>query len=180
MIVVAIIGVLAALASYGVNRYVARAKAAEAINAVGRLAKDAAAAYSRDSMSGAVTAAGTSAPVSHNLCAGVAEGQTVPADKASVRGSKYQSRPEEWSQGTYSQGWRCLHFSIEQPQYYLYNYSSAGGGASGTTFEASAQGDLDGDGTLSKFALRGQLAAGGASVLDVLVAPNLTETNPDE
>ncbi len=180
MIVVAIVGVLAALGSYGLRKYVARAKAAEAINAVGRLAKDAAAAYSRDSMSGAVTAAGTSASVSHNLCAGVADGQTVPAEPSAVRGTKYQSRPEEWSQGTSSQGWRCLHFSIEHPQYYLYDYSSAGGGTSGTTFEASAHGDLDADGVLSKFALRGELAAGSASVLDVLVAPNLTETNPDE
>jgi len=180
MVVVSIVGVLATLASYGVRKYVARAKAAEAINAVGRVAKDAAAAYTRDGMSGSVSAAGISAPVSHNLCAGVGTGETVPSNAAAIRGSRYQSRPTDWTQGTASQGWRCLRFSIEQPQYYMYNYSSPGGGARGTTFEASAQGDLDGDGTLSNFALRGQLAGAAASILDVMIAPNLVETNPDE
>jgi type IV pilus assembly protein PilA len=180
MITVAIVGVLAALATYGVRKYVAQAKSAEARNSVGRLAKDAVTAYMRDSMSGTVVIAGQTAATSHNLCAGVASGQTVPASADSIRGRKYQSSPSDWKQGTASQGWRCLHFTMNDPQYYLYNYVSTGGGASNTEFEASAEGDLDGDGTLSKFALRGKLSGEAASVLDVLVAPNLSETSPEE
>ena len=180
LIVVAIVGVLSALAAYGVNKHVARAKTAEAINAVGRMAKDAATAYVPDSMSGAIKPGGSSAPVSHNLCAGVADGEAVPAVVAAIRGSKYQSRSEEWNQGSATQGWRCLRFSIEHPQYYQYDYRSEGGGASGTTFEAIARGDLDADGTLSKFAMHGQLTTGTASVRDVLIAPTVTMTDAEE
>ena len=43
MIVVAIVGVLAALAIYGVRKYIASAKTAEARNSLGQLAKDASA-----------------------------------------------------------------------------------------------------------------------------------------
>lgn len=179
-IVTALVGVLAALATYGVNRYVGQAKSAEARTAVGRLAKDAAAAYERDSMSGQVVGAGSAAPASHNLCASVADGQTVPASAEAIRGRKYQSSPAEWMQGTAAQGWRCLRFSVSHPQYYLYDYTSPGGGARDTIFEASASGDLDGDGVLSRFALRGQLSGESAAVLDVLVAPSFTESNPEE
>ena len=48
MIVVAIIGVLAALAIYGVRKYIANAKTAEARMSLGRIAKDASAAYNRE------------------------------------------------------------------------------------------------------------------------------------
>ena len=52
MITVAIVGVLAALATYGVSSYVKSARAAEARANVGRMAKDAAAAYARGDMAG--------------------------------------------------------------------------------------------------------------------------------
>ena len=51
MIVVAIVGVLAALAIYGVRKYLLNSKTAEVRNAVGQMAKDAKAAYERESMS---------------------------------------------------------------------------------------------------------------------------------
>lgn len=180
IVVVAIVGILAALGTYGVRKYVAQAKSVEARNAVGRLAKDAVAAYVRDGMSGQVLGAGIGAASNHRLCAGVAAGQTVPASPDAIRGRKYQSSASDWNQGTASQGWRCFRFSMGDPQYYLYDYTSVGGGASNTTFEASAEGDLDGDGQLSKIALRGQLSGEAAAVLEVRVAPNFTETNPEE
>ena len=42
MIVVAIVGVLAVLAVYGVRKYIANAKTAEAKNSLGQIGKDAA------------------------------------------------------------------------------------------------------------------------------------------
>ncbi len=48
MIVVAIIGVLAALAIYGVNKYLASAKTSEAKNTIGAIARGAAASYERE------------------------------------------------------------------------------------------------------------------------------------
>jgi type IV pilus assembly protein PilA len=44
MIVVAIVGILSVLAIYGVRKYVANAKTAEARNSLGQIAKDAATA----------------------------------------------------------------------------------------------------------------------------------------
>jgi prepilin-type N-terminal cleavage/methylation domain-containing protein len=49
MIVVAIIGILAALAIYGVKKYLTNAKTGEAKNNLGRLAKDAVSAFERES-----------------------------------------------------------------------------------------------------------------------------------
>ncbi len=51
--------------------------------------------------------------------------------------------------------WRRLGFSIEGPHYYSFEFSSqvAGGAA---TFFATAYGDLDGDGQLSRLRLAGE------------------------
>src|SRR5262249_23716463 len=49
MIVVAIIGVLAALAIYGVNKYLASAKTSEAKNSVGAISRGASASFERES-----------------------------------------------------------------------------------------------------------------------------------
>src|SRR6188472_1532281 len=68
MIVVAIIGILAALAVYGVKRYLTSAKTAEAKEMLGRLGKDATAAYQRERMAGTVLEAGGKADAVHQLC----------------------------------------------------------------------------------------------------------------
>ena len=59
MIVVAIVGVLAVLAVYGVRKYLANAKTAEARNSLGQLAKDAAAAVEREKGTQAMLPAGS-------------------------------------------------------------------------------------------------------------------------
>src|SRR5580693_2775417 len=51
MIVVAIIGVLAALAIYGVRRYLASSKTAEAKNTIGAITRSAVSAYERETYS---------------------------------------------------------------------------------------------------------------------------------
>src|SRR3954454_15930588 len=68
MIVVAIVGVLAALAIYGVRKYLLNAKTAEVRNALGQIAKAAKTAYERESMPGAVLAAGGTSSASSSLC----------------------------------------------------------------------------------------------------------------
>ncbi len=69
MIVVAIVGVLAALAIYGVRKYIANAKTAEARNSLGQIGKDAASAYAREGMAGQVLALGSVAGINNKLCA---------------------------------------------------------------------------------------------------------------
>src|SRR5450432_3115687 len=89
MIVVAIVGILAVLAIYGVRKYLANAKTAEARNSLGQMGKDAATAFERESMAGTILATGTSAGLSRQLCKGASA--SVPAAKTSIAGAKYQS-----------------------------------------------------------------------------------------
>src|ERR1700704_2132642 len=79
MIVVAIVGVLAALAIYGVRRYILNSKTAEARNSIGQLAKDASAAYPREGMAATVLGLGESPGVTTRICGTAAN--TVPAAK---------------------------------------------------------------------------------------------------
>lgn len=181
MIVVAIVGVLAALAIYGVRKYIANAKTAEARNSLGQISKDAASAYAREGMAGVVLAPGATADVSNKLCASAT--QTVPTGGAGlIKGQKYQSDPGEWSldSGTPHTGFACLKFSMTDPQYYMYTYTSTGGGADGDNFDATANGDLNGDSTLSTFVMSGKVQKGTSGGLEVNVAPNIIETNPEE
>src|SRR5712664_1951709 len=91
MIVVAIVGVLAALAIYGVRKYLLNSKTAEVRNAVGQMAKDAKSSFEKEGMASAVLAAGATAGLSNNLCTDASK--SVPAAKASIAGQKYQSDP---------------------------------------------------------------------------------------
>src|SRR5688500_2815541 len=80
MIVVAIVGILAALAIYGVRKYMANAKTAEARNSIGQMGKDAITAYFKEGMTGTVLAFAASAGVSNVLC----DGTNVAAVPANV------------------------------------------------------------------------------------------------
>jgi type IV pilus assembly protein PilA len=168
MIVVAIVGVLAALAIYGVRKYIANAKTAEARNSLGQLSKDASAAFSRENMAGVVLAPGSTAGASNALCTSAAA--SVPAGKGSIKGQKYQSTVAEWNAGSQTAGWQCLKFSMQEPQYYMYSYT-----ADATSFVALANGDLDGDDATSDFTMSGKVQAGVVNI-----APNIVETNPEE
>lgn len=170
MIVVAIVGVLASLAIYGVRKYVTNAKTTEARNSLGQLAKDATTAYAREKMDGDVLALEGASAAGNSLCASAEA--TVPADAASIKGQKYQSNPSEWEGDDPTVGWACLKFSVNEPQYYMYGYE-----ADATTFTASAQGDLDGDGELSTFSIAGEIdTASGV----LRVAPSIKEDASDE
>src|SRR5258706_205278 len=173
MIVVAIVGVLAALAIYGVRKYLLNSKTAEVRNAVGQMAKDAKGAYERESMTSAILAPGGTAGVSNNLC--TSAGATVPSGKGSIAGQKYQSTPAEWSadQATPGMGFACLRFAMSDPQYYMYSYVGSSGSAG--TFVTSGMGDLNGDGNTSSFSLSVAVTAG-----TLFVAPNVAEVNPEE
>ncbi len=177
MMVVAIVGILAVLAIYGVRKYVANAKTAEARNSLGQIAKDAATAYERETMAGAVMTQRAQTVNSRKLC--LSEPGPVPA--AVPAASKYQSSPDDWNAGsalTPPVGFACLKFFMDAPQRYQYNYVLVGAGdAVNDKFTASAVGDLNGDVVnTSLFTISGAIAAG----MVVNVSPNITETNPEE
>jgi type IV pilus assembly protein PilA len=172
MIVVAIVGILAALAIFGVKKYVANSKTAEARNTLGRISADGASAYSKEIMAGTILADSGTVSGANNLCAASI---AVPSTMASVQGKKYQSNTtfgQDYNTGTNSSGWTCLHFTMEGPQYYQYQYLNP----STTTFTAQAQGDINGDGTNFSLFTRTAVVRNNSIVL----APAITEVNPDE
>lgn len=174
MIVVAIVGILAALAIYGVKKYTASAKSAEAKNSLGQLTKDASAAYSREHMAPGILADKAAAGVSNAICKSAKE--SVPKAITSVQGQKYQSAAAEWDDGDKDTGWACLKFSMAEPQYYMYNYqTTVWTGADGDKFDATAKGDLDGDGTPSTFTMKGEVRS-----QQVVVSPTIEEDHPEE
>jgi type IV pilus assembly protein PilA len=180
MIVVAIVGVLAVLAVYGVRKYIANAKTAEAKNSLGQISKDAVTAFEGEMMASAILATTTSTAVLRAMCATT----TVVVPAAPPPGKKYQSSKAEWDNAvdrSTSAGWPCLKFELTAPQYYSYNYTSAGPAsatlsAENATFSAVANGDLNGDGALfSTFTMIGKIQEGRLTV-----APAIGEINPEE
>lgn len=176
MIVVAIVGILAVLAIYGVRKYLANAKTAEARNALGRMAQSAVAVFEQEHMNGTVLPQGQAATLSRALCASAS--QPVPQASTSVQGRKYQSAVSDWNvDAAGNSGFACLHFTMDAPQYYQYWYKLTGsGGNPGDSFTGTANGDLNGDGIQSTFVITGKIS----SQMVVNIAPNIQETNPEE
>lgn len=172
MIAVAIVGLLAALAIYGVRRYIAISKSVEAKNALGQIAKDVSTAFNNEAMGGNVLGLGATAARANILCP---SGPRVPA--ALPAGRKYQSSPSEWSGG-----WECIKFTMQDPQYYQYGYeriAPGGGGVAGDRFEITARGDIDADGHTATFLYEGALVP-DTSDLALVLGPNISETDPEE
>jgi len=184
MMVVAIIGVLAALSTFGVRRYVAHATSAEALTNVGAIARAVSAASLRIQPIEGVT---NPAP---GLCA---TSTFVPSAVKNIRNSKYQPDPApgaDYNAGDANTGWRCLRFSIDHPQYYRYRYQTGGaptavglpkrgrlkGVNAAHSWSASAQGDLDGDGVYSWFVMLGYITDRG----EVITGPAVYELDPEE
>lgn len=164
MAVVAVIGVLAALAIYGVRNHLATTRTAEAKEKVGAITRGATSAYERESATNDAPTEGTnSSTTSHALC-----DSAVPVPAAVPAGRKYQPKTavgEDFNTGDGASGWLCLKFSISQPHFYQYQYnrdSTAAapgnpGACSSDCFEAGAVGDTDGDGVFARFARTGHI-----------------------
>ena len=173
MIVVAIVGVLAVLAVYGVRKYIANAKTAEAKNSIGQMSKDALTKYEGEAMAATVMAANASTALLRDVCANAKA--AVPS-AAVPSAAKYQTSSAEWNaDGTTSPaaGFSCLHFEMAQPQYYQYNYQATTGAAA--NFTASARGDLNGDGITSTFRQQGSVIGGRLNI-----APSIEEIAAEE
>jgi type IV pilus assembly protein PilA len=173
MIVVAIVGILSVLAIYGVRKYVANAKTAEARNSLGQIAKDAATAVEREKGTNSLVNWGSTSALMRAFCSSATN--TVPAAVTSVKGQKYQSQAADWTSGTPTAGWQCLKFVMDEPQYFMYKYAAASTDPVSGGFTATANGDLNGDGNTSTFSVSGSAQSGVVSI-----SPNVQETNPEE
>ena len=144
MIVVAIIGVLAALAIYGVSRYLKHSKTAEATRNLGSIETGSKNSFQQETD----TSGAGSGPFTHQFCAKATA--AVPAAGVPLA-AKVKAGATEWG----AAAWTCLKFSINEPQFYQYSYDSTGTGT-GASYTATAIGDLDGNGTKSNFQLIGK------------------------
>ena len=173
MIVVAIIGILAALAIYGVKKYLTNAKTGEAKNNIGRMGKDAVGAFQREIMDATLLAADGKTNAVHRLCVDA----TAVNPPTQPTAQKRQPNPALWKSDP---GWRCLRFSLNDPVYYQYDYDASNVTDLATgTFTAKATGDLDGDGTTSTWTYSGGMLQREARLATTIAEPTAGD-GPEE
>jgi type IV pilus assembly protein PilA len=151
MIVVAIIGILAAVAIPAFMKYVRRAKTNEAVLNIRKIYENSRSYFFDERMrQGSTTALSPQFPDSEAL--------TPAADCCFSPGGKCPADgPATWQTPT----WQGLNFSVDDPHYYRFAYESTGtaGAGVGSVFTARAVGDLDCDGTFSTFEMIGTFVA---------------------
>jgi type IV pilus assembly protein PilA len=137
MIVVAIIGILAAVAIPAFLRYIKRSKTSEATQNVGSMFRGAVAYFEAEHTGR------TGAVKSKQFPTNVGP---VPALTALVNGQKVVPVSSDWNDAS----WQALSFAMGDPHYYAYQFTSSGT-SNTSAFTARAHGDLDADSTYSTF-----------------------------
>ena len=151
MIVVAIIGILAAVAIPAFMDYMKKGKSSEAELQLAKIKTNAKAAFNTESAYPIVTAAIT---------------PTSPCCTQDFGGKKKcQVIATDWSTAS----WQALDFQLDEPFYFQYDYSSA---TPGSAYTAHATGDLDCDGTTVAYTLSGTSVGGNPASSLAKPAPN--------
>jgi len=151
MIVVAIIGILAALAIPAFISYIRRSKTGEATANLNSLFKSAASYYAQER-----TGRGTTSTTAGFCTVGTSTTENPPAPAPDQDKHQFETDPETYP------NMAALGFTIADPVYYAYSITSDGVSTCGrtpgqtTVYTFTAHGDLDGDDTISTF----ELAAG--------------------
>jgi type II secretory pathway pseudopilin PulG len=148
MIVVAILGILAAVAIPAMIRYLRRAKTTEAVDKLSYMYRMAS-VYAQSQRYGRGVG-GPSLGVQFPASAGPTPAMVAPGIKVADPAGTWDT----------SQTWYALAFGFAagEPHYYSYQFDSAGSGSS-AAFTARALGDLDGDGLLSTFERAAQMTS---------------------
>jgi type IV pilus assembly protein PilA len=170
MVVVAIIGILAAVAIPAFLKNAKKAKTTEATINVKKLSDGAVTYYHEEK-----NAAGTAVPIAKQF----PDTAATPIEPALVAccaasGQKCQPNPSLWSDAT----WQALKFSMDDPHYYSYGYYRNAAGAAGVAaptintpgggtavateyYYADAQGDLNCNVVYSTFEMLGAVMTDG-------------------
>lgn len=149
MIVVVILGILAAVALPSFSRYVRRSRTSEALTTIQRI-YTAQVTYHHESHEHGVGGHFVNAP---------AMPTTAPSS------GRYPANVTQW---TASPQWNALGFAMESAHYFQYESPSDSAG-----FTVQAHGDLDGDAVVSTFrrvgtVVRGEVQSQNAEVIDEL------------
>ena len=172
MIVVAIIGILAAIAIPAFVNYVKRSKTSEAGSNLKAMFQGAAAYYEQENWDGTLTAPGAAAAAATHCNVGDIAAGWVASDQKYV---------VDWATEANAAEYAALNFAPADPLYYEYEVdalgvSSCGNLAATDIYSFYAIGDLDGDGTLSQF----MLVAGTNNDNALYRAPGINASNPLE
>jgi prepilin-type N-terminal cleavage/methylation domain-containing protein len=150
MIVVAIIGILAAIAIPAFSRYVKKSRTAEASGHLNKLWSGSVAYYEADHATNAGALLAKQFPTAMT---------TLEAACCGQAGDKCPGSATTYNDPTYV----ALNFNIPDPHHFRPTYSTAGTGTS-SGFTATAYGDLDCDSSLSTFQRGGRVNASSGDV----------------
>ena len=148
MIVVVILGILAAVAIPAFTRYVKRSKTSEATGNISKIYQGEVSYFNQSS---------------EQSIASFAAAPATPA--ATPTASKYVAQPTAF---TTNSGWSAIGFSVDAPLYYQYSAT-----ASASNFNAIAVGNIDGDGTNSNFSRAAALNAGEIQGAQIVITNEL-------
>jgi type IV pilus assembly protein PilA len=163
MIVVAIIGILAAVAIPAFMEYMKKSKTTEAslsLNKVGKNLKtyfDAQSAF--PSSNGALLPNTAVATGGKNCCGGV--GKDASGVGATSINNKCDVDTSSWKTDS---GWSEIEFAVNEPSQYQYKYTATKANGSDANVQAYAIGDLDCDNASSTWTLSATAIYNGTSV----------------
>jgi type IV pilus assembly protein PilA len=147
MIVVAIIGILAAIAIPAFMKYIRRSRTIEAANNIAKMVQSSIAYYEAEHASVTQMIIDKQFPAS----------QTATPAIGSCCGQKGDKCDPALSAASWqTETWEALNFSVDDPFYYAYQYDSAGVNNT-SNFSSWAFGDLDCDGVYSTFMRGGKI-----------------------
>jgi type IV pilus assembly protein PilA len=168
MVVIIILGVLAAVAIPALQRYIRRSRTSETSDKLSLLFRGSAVYIVNANESVTRGVAGGGVPLAFPPDDGPA-----PAGRCCAQPGQQCLDPAAWETPT----WVALNFSITDPHRFQYTYDSGGVGRT-ALFTARANGDLDCDGVLSTFERVGFIT--NVNNLDVVAAPGIYREQPLE
>lgn len=148
MIVVVILGILAAIAIPAFTRYVKRSKTSEATGNITKIYQGEVSYFSQSS--------------EQSIASFVS---AVATPVAAPSASKYPAQPTAF---TNDSGWSAIGFSVDSPLYYQYSAT-----ATASNFNAIAAGNIDGDGTNSSFSRAASLNSGEIQGSQIVITNEL-------